>query len=218
MRSKLFYMFVCGFIAATTPISTTAQQKFSRACSFEDIPTSLRNPFLILRDIIGEGASGSFNYLRTADANTRRNHYILESLTVDYFNVQFALYAENQVYVLYCPVGQVQLNSQCNWRIDYTFKSAGNNGWVAQSLNPVTIADTRLSIFFTNRGFLYSARAGHPSIIQNLTPPPPSNGLLFANPVVVGNHAFRDNAGLERSLGKSVASNCNLSEWGLGAR
>ena len=107
-------------------------------------------------------------------------------------------------------------NNSCNWRIDYSFKSEGYNGWIAKTLGPVTLADVRLSVFFNNRGFLYSARAGHPSLIQNLTSA--NQTVLYANPVVVGNHSYRDNQGTERSLGKSTANSCNLTEWGLGTR
>jgi hypothetical protein len=168
-----------------------------------------------LVDLIGAAPAGSFDYLRTASNQSLRGHYIFESLTVDYFSVRYVLYAENQVYVLYCPPGTTSANNTCTYRVEYAHKSVGPtnpNGWIAQTLNSLVVNDVRLSVFFANRAFLYSARAGHPNLIQNF------GHTVFIAPTVVGHHSYRDQLGSEIYLGKSVARNCNLSEWGFGTR
>lgn len=205
-----------AFLAA----NVGAQNFFSRSCALEDIPAALRPPLFLLVDLIGAAPSGTFDYLKTADSRGMRNHYIFESLTVDYFNVRYVLYAENQVYVLYCPGAPQTANNTCSYRIDHTFKSGGPanpNGWVAQTLDSLVIGDIRLNVFFANRAFLYSARAGHPNLIQDLRRPEVA-GRFYVNPTVVGHHSYRDQVGSEIYLGKSVARDCNLGEWGFGNR
>jgi hypothetical protein len=210
---------------STLTSTSFGQVGFSRSCRFDDIPGLLRTPFLILTDIVGAAPVGTFDYLRTASVSTLRKHYIFESLTVDYFNVRYALYAENQVYILYCPSGTQVANSSCTYRVQYSFKSKAEdssspNGWAANVLNNTTIADVRLSIFFQNRAFLYSARAGHPNLIQDLRGLDASNSGndFFVNPITVGNHFFTNQSGVLQPLGKTVARDCNLTEWGFGQR
>lgn len=214
-------------LACLTSVTSTSfgQVGFSRSCRFDEIPGPLRSPFLVLTDLIGAAPSGTFDYLRTASSATLRKHYIFESLTVDYFHVRYVLYAENQVYVLYCPRGTPAANSNCTYRVEYSFKSKAEdssspNGWAANLLNNVTIGDIRLSIFFQNRAFLYSARAGHPSLIQDLRglSGTDSGTDLYVNPITVGNHFITNQSGVLQPLGKTVARDCNLTEWGFGTR
>ncbi|CBW74281.1 unnamed protein product [Mycetohabitans rhizoxinica HKI 454] len=169
---------------------------FSRACRVDQIPGPLR------------GVATEFFYLLGAPlwvkniwAQPDLNRYwILESITTDYFQSRYYLYAKQTI---------------TQW---HTW--ANISGWIG--------AMTRTSPFYTeglpvwghnsnamrfehNRRFLYSARAGSPEIVEK------TEYIPGASPYsnrwrVQGEHRYYDpERGKNIKLGESLAEDCNLS-------
>jgi hypothetical protein len=204
---SILRFFAAWFVLTLLPSTPVfALGKFSRACRWSDIPAVLRAPALDLFHIIGAAPAGKFNYLMTAPAIKQQSAFVLESLTVDWVSVRYNLYAENKVFEGWW--------SAENTYLGYVYMTSyQSDGWKAETIPTSVYNEPRLDIFFNNRGFLYSARAGHPEILQQFPDPYPGRAWKF---MVVGQHAYYDFAsGRTVSLGSSKASDCNLLEWGF---
>jgi hypothetical protein len=184
---------------------------FSRACPIADIPSPLKLPALMLFEAIGDAEMGSLIKINNFNNNEQYNWWVLESLTVDWASLRYYLFAENKIY---------RYNDYKNaYFLEGGYKSPG---WVAMSLNDDTLSDSRFQIFFKNRGFMYSGRAGHKNIVQRWerTPLAPGSSPLYKDFwKVMGQHYYYDPVSkVIAYLGSSMAEDCNLREWGLEAR
>lgn len=203
--SKVCVLLMLGSTAG----SALALSKFSRACRFADIPRPLQSTALDFFSVISTAPSGKFNYLWNGTAAQRESAFIIESLTTDYGEVRYNLYAENQVY-------EARFDSRDTFIGFEYVRSMSSGGWTAEKVPDDVAKNSRFEIFFQNRGLLYSARAGNSEIIEQF---PLADPLRFWKFKVIGYHAyFNFNGNQTVTLGKSESTNCNLTEWGFEQR
>ena len=177
----------------------------SRACAFDAIPVELQVPAARFFNIIGAAPVGKFDSLPSLSQRQKHRWWVLESLTIDWGSVRYYLYAENRVYWR-DPKAEFAL-----WRHFRSTRSAA--GWTAERVPDAVLSDSNLSIFLHNRAFFYSARAGHPEIIEYLDDP---DRFEYA---VSGNHYYYDPVGKSQGyIGWTRETTCNLSNWGFEAR
>lgn len=182
-----------------------ALDQFSRACRFDKIPTTLRGAAAFLFYMLGAPKDTAVMDLR-GDNN---RYWIFESLTTDYGKVRFYLHAEAHVYYWSEPVPEI------GWRGDYVRRYYYSSGPLrAQMPADSILRDSKLDVFFNNRGPLYSARAGERSIYVSLPTVVPVGHFR-----VLGIHRYWG-PGAQKAmlLPKSVAQDCNLASWGFGYR
>lgn len=134
--------------------------------------------------------------------------WILESITTDYGKARYYLFAKARVYQTYY-VNILRTNSfRWEYRPTQSFYLSPN-GWDSLTINPKMYGDKRLDIFFKNRQFWFSARAGHPSIVEKFND---TKSVL----AVAGVHFYYNpKAKTTNRLPSSVAVDCNLSQWGF---
>ncbi len=132
----------------------------------------------------------------------QEKYWILESITTDFFAFEYLLFAE----------AVVRRNAGM-WYTEANYKSP----WTAEIFDGRMTADSRLAIFNFNRGPFYSARAGHPEILQYYATS--TSGVSRDAFFVRGAHYYYDPA--SRRIGQiaaSEASDCNLGQWGIEVR
>jgi hypothetical protein len=179
--------------------STFALGYFSRACNFNELGL-LKAPSLILFRYVGMPLS--YLDLPFRSEQEQLKYWALESLTTDYGSLRYYLFAENKIYRIRGGVG-------------YYLETGFRSPWAAESLDPRIFTDSRLQIFKFNRKVLFSARAGHPDILQYFekVSSPEYYRDFFQ---VVGQHYYYDTVSkITTYLGRSRAYDCNLTEWGL---
>jgi hypothetical protein len=202
-NTLLKYLFIACLSLSNNSIH--ALGKVSRACPVADIPAGLKTAALQFFEAIGDAPMGSLPQLALLPAPEQAKFYILESLTTDYLQARYYLYAENRIRRTYIPFNIFQ-----NVVItDFTYKST----WIASSLANSTLTDPRFNIFLANRQALYSARAGNSNIVEFF---PIDNNVARQDFEVVGRHYYRDPTNnMQSYLGVSKARNCNLLDWGF---
>ena len=166
----------------------------SRACQFRSIPTALKAPAVLFFRAVG--APASVLSLPDADARTQSESWILESITTDYVETRYYLYAQTDIY--YSPTDENP------WTKLITLVSPG---WGASRISRAMQEDDRLKKFYANRGPLYSARAGYPEIVTRM----PHIGYG-----VVGAHwAYDPSSKRTYAMQDTYAFDCNLGKFGL---
>lgn len=186
-----------------------ALNMFSRACRISDIPTTagLRSAAILLSSLLSTRPDYPLDYLSAPGYNDFQNDWAHESITTDYLNVRYYLYSEHWTWFRSCS------GSQCINQVADKYRS---EGWLAETIPQPILGMSELSIFFANRAFLYSARAGWPGIIVHWNAPQPGTTRLSAS---TGRHYYYDPAGNQQVfLGTTVAYDCNLTQWGFGDR
>lgn len=179
--------------------------KVSRACPVADIPTGLKTAALQFFEVIGDASIGSLTPIVNKAYIDQKKYYILESLTTDYLQARYYLYAENRARRIYIPFNIYQsiINT------DYNYKST----WTPSSLPESIFLDPRFNIFFANRQYLYSSRAGNSKIVEYF---PIDDNIARQTFEVVGRHYYLDPINNAQTyLGVSKARDCNLSNWGF---
>lgn len=206
----------CRLIFALSCIAVPAREalalsQLSRACRFDTIPTSMQ--VAAAKFLYALGAPAGTYFLEYAPGKDL--YWIFESITTDYFEVRYYLYAESHVYVWDGPAPSRGWPGR---HVKWNTYSAGL--WRAQVLNGQILSDSRWKIFMENRGFLYSVRAGEPQIYTVFRGFGGVPRTVPANNVrVVGQHAYYDPKIMkEFPLQKSQARDCNLNNWGFGYR
>jgi hypothetical protein len=172
----------------------------SRACRFDSLPPGTKNVSAAF--FYAVGAPLSVVSIPSSSAQNQANHWILESLTTDYFQNRYLLFAKRYLYTL---TGEYP----AELRRTYAFESVLQSTWTSQQISDAMKADPRFSQYYLNRGFWHSVRAGHPDIVEHR----PNKSLNFY--LVIGVHWYRE-AGVEYRIGDTQAENCNLTNWGLG--
>lgn len=179
----------------------------SRACRFDLIPSIAKDPAVLLFQMLGSKFP-SLSLLPSKSLAEQSDHWILESITTDYGSVRYYLFAENRIYERRYQSDGSSIFPQFGW---YT-----SPGWTALTVRREMYEDSRLAIFFANRGFLYSARAGHPDIVEKFSRNTSSLPRYFG---VKGRHYYYDPANkVVGKIGDSQATDCNLGQWGFGDR
>ena len=170
------------------------------------MPSNMQGPAVILFDIIG--ATGNRTILDqaySASTTEKTKYWIHESITADYLEARYYLYAASKVY---------RYKSQPGYVFGYHYETGYESSvWVARRLPYEVVSDSRLAIFFLNRQLLYSARAGEPAIVR-YWPRVVSNERDYFR--VIGDHWYYDPASKTfAGLGQSVAGDCNLNQLGF---
>jgi len=192
-------------IAVLSSSHVYALDGFSRACRFDTIPVALQGPAALLFYLLGAPAStATLNLLPGAD-----RYWIFESITSDYGQVRYYLHAEASIYRWSPPFPPT------GWRGDYVLSAGYTSGlFKAQEPAESILGHSKLDMFFSNRGSLYSARAGRPDIytVQPTMQAPDTYRVL-------GYHRYW-NPAMQKAgvLDKSIATDCNLTNWGFGYR
>lgn len=179
----------------------------SRACSFDKIPSSLQVTAAAFFMAIG-GNRNVIQNLPYASQYEKERHFILESLTTDYVNTRYYLYAQADIYFI-----GTSANYYPEYRNTYgLYKTYASPGWDAETVSQLVLQDSRFKIYFENRGPLYSARAGNTDIVERLDWSP----VVFKNFKVVGHHKYWDPVSKKPfDLPQTVAYDCNLTDFGV---
>lgn len=178
----------------------------SRACRFDTIPEGLKN--ISAAFFVALGAPNSVLDIPSLPLEQQSNYYILESITTDYGHVRYWLFATSGQYLT--VYHDWDPNQPYRPELFRTFQTE----WTAEQVSAVTTLNPKFASFFTNRGFLYSARAGSSEIVENM-------GGFNNRPYpdrfhVVGRHYYFDPASKAMyEVARSKASDCNLKDWGF---
>jgi hypothetical protein len=193
---KKFKFFIVIFLSFITVGNAFAIGAVSRACQFNKIPTPFRAPAVLF--FYALGAPSSVLRLPDADDTTKAKSWILESITTDYVETRYYLYAQADIYFY-------NNNDRNEWSKLNTYVSPG---WGASRISRAMMQDDRFKIYYSNRGQLYSVRAGHPEIVSTMS--------LYTAYGVVGGHWYYDPSSKRTySMQDTFAFDCNLTDWGF---
>lgn len=202
MKTK--YKIMLTFIAAFECSNAHALGAVSRACQFSTIPTiALKSLAVSFFTAVGAPMS-TLNLVGASDAE-QRTWWTNESLTTDYVEARYYLYAHADVYRLY-RVSQGSVPAG-NWAYMTGYSSPG---WGASRISRAMQSDSRFSKYYQNRGPLYSARAGNPNIVEKL------DVTQYASAyAVVGSHTYYDPVTKYTwAMQDTRAIDCNLPDFG----
>lgn len=179
----------------------------SRACRFDLIPSILKAPAVLFFQMLGSNLP-SLDTLPDKSLIEQSEHWILESITADYGMVRYYLFVENRIYERRNrPDGSSTFPQVAEY---------SSPGWAAMMVRREVLEDSRLAVFFANRGIISSVRAGHPDIIQRFAPITPPLPRYFG---VKGRHYYYDAVNkVVGRLNDTQATDCNLGQWGFGDR
>lgn len=199
--------YLLAYLLLSFSVPAFALNGVSRACRFDLIPSVAKGPAVLFFEMLGSKFP-SLSLLPFQSLAEQSNHWILESITTDYGSVRYYLFAENRIY---------ERRYQSNGTPIFPLVSWGTSpGWTAMTVRKEMYEDSRLAIFFANRGFLYSARAGDPDIVQKFPRVVPSLPRYFG---VKGRHYYYDAVNkVVGAIWDSQATDCNLGQWGFGDR
>lgn len=194
-------------VLALACLPAAAVTGFSRACRFSALYTPAQRFLVSFIYLTGSAPWGKFDNLLNAPVTTQANYCVLESITTNYADTRYYLYAENKVYRYYDARGQFVL------QIGYK-----SPGFITATLPDAVLRNQELFPYFANRGYgtFANARAGDPEILRYWSPNPKSATLPTDDFEVEGQHAYFDAvSGQTMNAGYSFARDCNLGEWGL---
>jgi hypothetical protein len=194
-------LFVATILLSAVHSSASALGYFSRSCPISEIPPNLRASAIALFEVIGTAPAGKLIPIIGMVESEQDNYYVLESITTDWLEARYYLYAENNVYQRECSTV-----SNCTTPLLEAF-----------TITDQVMSTSKFDIFFHNRKLLYSARAGEPEIVKYYLPFEKRSADAFRqSPVVVGNHYYFDPQTKKQVfLGTSTAMNCNLGAFGF---
>ena len=183
--------------------------KFSRACRFDTLPGPLKPTFAAF--FVEAGAPAHLANLASRPGVEQAEYWINESLTTDYFQVRYYLFAKSNIY-------QRTAANPSKYILKQTFRS----NWSFDQVMTQIRTNPKFSPHYTNRGPvpLYNARAGDPRILiqwQNSVSPVTAYNIIPGDILVVGRHLYYDPTnGVQVDLGESRATRCNETNFGLG--
>jgi len=202
MKSRHFLASVALGFCATNALALGA---VSRACPFNQIPAAIQPEALLFFHAIGAARWEQLRFIALKPESEKRKYWMLESISTDYGNVRYYLFAESKVYR-----GHRLSDGRTPLRLEATYKSY----WTSMRADPKVYTDSKLKIFFSNRGPLFSARAGHPDIIQYWNPVAPPGLVDYFH--VLGHH-YRYDPIVQREDRYAITelgNDCNLEDWG----
>jgi len=202
MKSRHFLASVALGFCATNALALGA---VSRACPFSSIPTAIQPDALLFFHAVGAARWEQLRFIALKAESEKRKYWMLESISTDYGNVRYYLFAESRVYR-----GHQFSDGRAPLRLEATYKSY----WTSMRADPKVYTDSKLKMFFSNRGPLFSARAGHPDIIQYWHKVAVEPFDMF---LVRGYHYYYDPGAREEvEYAKTIVANdCNLDDWGV---
>lgn len=192
-------------IAISVMISGEAMAlaSFSRACRFVWIPEVLQVNAAKFFVLLGADA-GMLNLPFNSDL--KRRAWILESITTDFGETKYYLFSTSTPYSGTCLPGYL-----CDAK-NFSKNATRFSRWAAQRPSDAVLSDNALKIFFHNRGYLYSSRAGRRDIYDVAS----ADTLVYA---IHGEHWYYNPRRREIvPMGTSKAVDCNLSNWGFEQR
>jgi hypothetical protein len=175
----------------------------SRACRYDWI-SEKNKPFVeYLFYLAGAKVKDIWGVKKLSKAEQSKR-WILESLTFDYGEARYYLYAKAAIYYR-------MRNTNGTYTYTPTGESYESPGWTSKTVSDAIRLDNKLDIFYHNRATLYSARAGHQNIVEYRDP--------TVSWYVIGKHRFYD-PDTRRSLDlpDTSAINCNEGELGFEVR
>ncbi len=177
----------------------------SRACRFDKIPPNAQH--LASQFFFAIGADADVLLLPLQGPYTQTQYWVLESLTTDYGNVRYYLFATRLLY----EWEQIQPGSNGSGAIlGHVFKSRLDSNWTNEQISSAMKADSDFAPYYLNRQLLYSARAGSPKIIEKL------GSYESHHYLVLGRHWYFDaSSGTVTRVGDSQADDCNLTNFGI---
>lgn len=206
MKTVRNLLLASSLIYTTNALATGA---VSRACAFGEIPSYLQYVASTFFIVVG-GDFAVINAVRNMPNVDQYNYYIFESLTTDYVETRYYLFAQADVYQrVYDWVYDPLTSTYGHFK---PYKRFTSPGWEASAVSLALKRDERFAVYYENRGPLYSARAGNPAIVEYAPPATSISGPYK----VVGHHKYFDIAA-KRSVdqGITVAYDCNLNNFGV---
>lgn len=182
--------------------------KISRACRFDQLPPPKSALAYFFQKM---GAPAEFANMADRSIAEQSMYWINESLTTDYFQVRYYLFATSDLYIW----------QYTGFAYRYVHYGTTKSNWSVEQVLEAVRNDPLLSPSYVNRGPTpwYSARAGNPNILErwsyggNYNTPVPINTTFL----VLGEHFYYDNASKSQvDLGESTATNCNITNAGFG--
>lgn len=211
MKNKLAIMTMIFLGLSTMGSAEASLGKFSRACRFDTLPVGSKSTLASF--FVAQGAPAGLGNMASRSSNEQALYWIHESLTTDYFQVRYYLFAKSAVYVKNRPdKGDPSKFNQVN-----TYRS----NWSVDQVKKEIRENPRFSPAYANRGPtpLYNARAGDPRVMVawHLYGAPVTTPVPTGYFKVVGRHFYYDpQSGAEVDFGQSEAYTCNPMNWGLG--
>ncbi|WP_138927852.1 hypothetical protein [Verminephrobacter aporrectodeae] len=197
----LLVIIVCIFLSKTS----FALGRLSRACFISELrDLKIEKEALLFFKYLG--MPDRFYELKNKSRGEQARHAIFESITTDYGNAKYYLFAESRVYK--------RFTHPRSGKTEYRkYKHYTSSFWDIKYLDPEILQDSRLSIFNHNRKVATSVRAGNPDFVEAVDY---RWDELQGNMIVIGVHAYYDpSTRLTSYLNRSEATDCNLSNWGL---
>lgn len=193
------FKLLCAALAVSSAASNAyALGAVSRACQFSTIPFAIQGVASAFFIALGaEPAVGDLSHNGLAS-----RYWINEALTTDYFSARYYLYAAATVYSLRGSASTYY--NKWQWYSEHV-----SPNWRADTISPTVANDSRFSIYFANRGVLYSARAGMAKVGEFIDP------TLHQRFVVKGKHWYYDPVSkVSSEMRETRAQDCNLQNWG----
>jgi hypothetical protein len=177
----------------------------SRACQFNKIPPSLQNLSSDFFIAVGAPVDLIRKIISIENPTIDPKYWILESLTTNYLNNQYYLYAVSDQYTSGIEGGA---------RSFIWFRRFNSPGWGAQEISKDMRESDKWKIFYANRGIWMSQRAGVSTIVEDASPfYKPNEDHSFA---VRGQHYYYDPVSKTTvRLKDTVAIDCNMKDFGV---
>ena len=203
-KSRLAAVMLTFLAQSATP--AYALGSVSRACRFDQIPVEMQHTASLFFYAIGAEAEVLILPFRGSDYQS--NYWVLESLTTDYGNVRYYLFASRLKYIW----TQIQEGQNGSGAIfGYLYQSRLDSAWTAEQISSAMRTSPEFAPFYLNRQILYSARAGNPKIVEKLGVDPVKHYLIK------GRHRAIDaQSGSLINVSDSEANTCNLTDIGIG--
>jgi hypothetical protein len=210
MKKTTFYLAVAAVLGGYTGPSF-ALGTVSRACNLSRIPTEAQGVAVNFFNRVG--APSSVLSLPSASDSEKSHWWVLESLTLDWGQVRYYLFAASKVFYAYNVQYSYPSNTPSFFYTPAKFANGNwqeyQSAWTAQQITDAMRADPTFSPYYANRQKLYSARAGSPNIIERYS-------LSFAGAYyVMGKHWYYDSQmNIKTELRDTATAACNFTNMG----
>lgn len=203
---KINLCFYFGILLSCVSSPSFALGQVSRACSFAQIDPVRKYVAKEFFKKIGVSPTIA-DSVYNSSLSEQGYWWTLESLTFDWGQVRYYLFATSKVFVLTGIDAFVyyytSMRDRNNQLMEYT------SAWTAQQITQAMRNDPTFSPYYANREILYSARAGNPGILERFDASTPGTFL------VQGKHWFYDDQMKVRTnLPDTQTTNCSLENMG----
>lgn len=193
---------IATLVAAFISVDAHALGAVSRACQFSTLPSFAKG--IAVQFFEAMGAHPNVLSLPNESLNIQKQYWINESLTTDYLKTRYYLYASADIYGF---VANPASSHYGQWQFHTGYQSPQ---WTAEEISEDMKRAPNFAPYYANRGDLYSARAGHPFIVEQ-------PGAHWGRFIVLGTHYYYDHVNkLPGKLRDTKAGDCNIFDWGVG--